>query len=217
MLRVGLTGGVACGKSTVGRMLADRGAHFLQADTLAHQLYAPGQPTYRAVVEHFGRDIVNLDRTINRQRLADIVFPDRIKELNAIVHPAVVDAQNEWMEEIERIDPEGIAIVEAALIIEAGAAKDFDKLIVVTCDLDSKVARYAKRANIPFEEARAEILRRSAAQLSDDDKAAHGDFLIDNSGPLEDTAFYVDALWMHLTEFSDHTTDRSAPRTPRVQ
>ena len=217
MLRVGLTGGVACGKSTVGRMLADRGAHFLQADTLAHQLYAPGQPTYRAVVEHFGRDIVNLDRTINRQRLADIVFPDRIKELNAIVHPAVVDAQNEWMEEIERIDPEGIAIVEAALIIEAGVAKDFDKLIVVTCDLDSKVARYAKRANIPFEEARAEVLRRSAAQLSDDDKAAHGDFLIDNSGPLEDTAFYVDALWMHLTEFTDHTTDRSAPRTPRVQ
>ena len=84
MLRVGLTGGVACGKSSVGRMLADRGAHFLQADTLAHQLYAPGQATYRAIVEHFGGDIVNLDRTINRQRLADIVFPDRIQELNAI-------------------------------------------------------------------------------------------------------------------------------------
>ena len=217
MLRIGLTGGVACGKSTVGRMLADRGAHFLQADTLAHALYAPGQPTYRAIVDHFGRDIVNLDRTIDRRRLADIVFPDRIGELNAIVHPAVVEAQTKWMAEIERSDPDGIAVVEAALIIEAGAAKDFDKLIVVTCDLDQKIARYARRANIPLEEARAEVLRRSAAQLSDDDKAAHADFLIDNSGPLEDTAFYVDVLWTHLTEFTDQPTDRSAPRPPRVQ
>ena len=217
MLRVGLAGGVACGKSTVGRMLADRGAHLLQADTLAHQLYLPGQPTYRAIVDHFGHDIVNLDRTINRQRLADNVFPDRIKELNAIVHPAVVEAQNKWMSDIERSDPDGIAIVEAALIIEAGATKDFDKLIVVTCDLDKKIARYAKRANIPLEEACTEVKRRSAAQLSDDEKAAHGDFLIDNSGPLEDTAFYVDVLWTHLTEFTDQPTDRGTSRPPRVQ
>jgi dephospho-CoA kinase len=217
VLRVGLTGGVACGKSTVGRMLADRGARFLQADALAHQLYVPGQPTYRAIVDHFGRDIVNLDHTINRQRLADIVFPDRIKELNAIVHPAVIEAQNKWLQDMERTDPQAIAIVEAALIIEAGAAKDFDKLIVVTCDRDKKIARYAKRANISVEEAAAEVLRRSAAQLSDDDKASHADFLIDNSGPLEDTASYVDALWMRLTEFTPQPTDRSAPRTPRVQ
>jgi dephospho-CoA kinase len=198
-------------------MLADRGAHFLQADTLAHQLYAPGQPTYRAIVDHFGRDIINLDRTINRQRLADIVFPDRIKELNAIVHPAVVEAQSKWMSDMERADPDGIAIVEAALIIEAGAEKDFDKLIVVTCDLDKKIARYAKRANLPLEEARTEVLRRSAAQLSDDDKADHADFLIDNSGPLEDAAFYVDVLWTHLTEFTDQPVDRGASSPPRVQ
>ena len=217
MLRIGLTGGVACGKSTVGRMLADRGAHFLQADTLAHQLYAPGEPTYRAIVDQFGREILNSDRTINRKQLANIVFPDRIKELNAIVHPAVIDAQNKWMSDIERTDPNGIAIVEAALIIEAGAAKDFDKLIVITCDLDKKIGRYAERARITLEEARSEVQRRSAAQLSDDEKAAHADFLIDNSGPLEDTAFYVDMLWMHLAEFTNQPTDRSAPRTPRVQ
>ena len=216
MLRVGLTGGVACGKSTVGRMLAERGAHFLQADTLAHQLYAPGQPTYQAIVDHFGRDILNDDRTINRHLLANLAFPDRIKELNAIVHPAVVEAQNNWMNGLERSDPKGIAIVEAALIIEAGAARDFDKLIVITCDLDKKVARYAKRAKIPLEEARAEVLRRSAAQLSDDEKAAHADFLIDNSGPIEDTAFYVDILWTHLTEFTDPSEDRRASGPPRV-
>ena len=217
MLRVGLTGGVACGKSTVGRMLANRGAHFLQADMLAHQHYAPGQPTYRAIVDHFGRDILNLDRTINRHHLADIVFPDRIKELNAIVHPAVIEAQNKWMFDTERTDPDGIAVVEAALIIEAGAAKDFDKLIVVTCDLDKKIARYAKRANVPLEEARIEVLRRSAAQLSDDEKAVRADFLIDNSGPLEDTAFYIDVLWTHLTEFTNQPKDRSVPRPPSVQ
>jgi dephospho-CoA kinase len=198
-------------------MLAKRGAHFLQADTLAHQLYAPGQPTYQAIVDHFGRDILNDDRTINRHRLANLAFPDRIKELNAIVHPAVVEAQNNWMNGIERSDPDGIAIVEAALIIEAGAARDFDKLIVITCDLDKKVAHYAKRAKIPLEEARAEVLRRSAAQLSDDEKAAHADFLIDNSGPLEDTAFYVDILWVHLTEFTDPTEDRSSSGPSRVQ
>src|SRR5664279_1324198 len=108
MLRVGLTGGVACGKSTVGAMLAARGAHYLQADTLAHQLYAPGEATYHAVVEHFGRDILSPDGTIDRGRLADVAFPLRIAELNAIVHPAVVAAQNRWMADAERSDPDGV-------------------------------------------------------------------------------------------------------------
>src|SRR5664279_6282111 len=130
MLRIGLTGGVACGKSTVGAMLAARGAHYLQADTLAHQLYAPGEPTYHAVIEHFGQEILNPDGTINRGRLANIAFPNRIAELNAIVHPAVVDAQNQWMADAQRLDPEGVAVVEAALLLEAGADKDFDQLIV---------------------------------------------------------------------------------------
>ena len=100
MLRVGLTGGVACGKSTVGQMLAARGARFLQADTLAHRLYAPGEPAYHAVVERFGREILNCNGEINRTRLANAAFPDRIGELNAIVHPAVVAAQNRWMAEV---------------------------------------------------------------------------------------------------------------------
>jgi dephospho-CoA kinase len=217
VLRVGLTGGVACGKSTIGYMLAEHGAHFLQADTLAHQLYAPGQPTYQSVIDHFGRDILNPDGTINRQRLANIVFPERIAELNAIVHPAVIEAQNRWMAEIERKDPHGVAVVEAALIIEAGAADDFDKLIVVTCELDQKIKRYAQRANIPVDQARAEVLRRSAAQLSDDEKASHADSIIDNSGPLEDTAHYVDMLWIHLTQFSAEPDDRHGSRRPRVQ
>lgn len=195
MLRVGLTGGVACGKSTVGKMLAERGAHYLQADTLAHQLYAPGEPTYYAVLERFGREILTCSGVIDRTRLANAAFPDRIGELNAIVHPAVVAAQNRWMSECERTDPSGIAVVEAALILEAGAAKDFDKLIVIICDFEQKVARYAQRAKMSLDAARAEVLRRSAAQMSDDEKASHADYLIDNSGPLEDTRYYVDVLW----------------------
>ena len=198
MLRVGLTGGVACGKSTIGKMLAERGAHYLQADALAHQLYAPGQPAYQAIVGHFGRDILNADATINRPRLANVVFPKRIGELNAIVHPAVIDAQNRWMKDVQQTDPDGIAVVEAALIIEAGAVKDFDKLIVVACDIEQKVERYAQRAQISREEARAEVLRRSAAQCSDQEKASHADYVIDNSGSLENTARQVDALWKEL-------------------
>ena len=204
MIRVGLTGGVACGKSTVGAMLAQRGARYLQADTLAHQLYAPGEPTYHAVVEHFGREILNPEGTINRVRLANAAFPNRIAELNAIVHPAVVNAQNQWMADAQRSDPEGVAVVEAALLLEAGADKDFDQLIVVTCDLDQKVARYAQRAGISLDEARAEVQRRSAAQFSDEDKASHADYVIDNSGSIEDTTRQVDALWAQLRKDSTH-------------
>jgi dephospho-CoA kinase len=204
MLRIGLTGGVACGKSTVGAMLAARGAHYLQADTLAHQLYAPGQATYDAVVAHFGREILNPDGTINRGRLANAAFPARIAELNAIVHPAVVAAQNRWMGDIQETDPDGIAVVEAALIIEAGAARDFDRLIVVTCNLDQKVERYSQRANISLEEARKEVQRRSAAQLSDEEKASRADYVIDNSGTIADTARQVEAVWQKLRTASAH-------------
>ena len=202
MLRVGLTGGVACGKSTVGAMLTERGAHYLQADTLAHQLYVPGQPTYEAVVEHFGRDILNPDGTINRARLANVAFPNRIAELNAIVHPAVIEAQNRWMAEVEREAPDGVAVVEAALIIEAGAAKDFDRLIVVTCNFEQKVARYAQRAKISAEAAREEVVRRSAAQLSDEEKASHADFVIDNSGSIKNTVRQIDGVWAELRKAS---------------
>jgi dephospho-CoA kinase len=198
MLRVGLTGGVACGKSTVGQMLVARGARFLQADTLAHRLYEPGEPVYHSVVERFGREILSCNGTIDRKRLANAAFPDRVGELNAIVHPTVVAAQNRWMDEVAHSDPDGIAIIEAALIIEAGAAKDFDKLIVVTCDWDQKVARYAHRAKCSPEEAKAEVLRRSAAQLPDTEKAARADFVIDNSGTLEATTRQVEALWAQL-------------------
>lgn len=199
MLRVGLTGGIACGKSTIAAMLVKRGAHFLQADALAHQLYAPGTPTYDKVVERFGSEILSDDgMTISRPKLANLVFPNRIGELNAIVHPAVVQAQTVWMKEIERSDPDGIAVVEAALLLEAGAAKDFDKVIVVICDFDRKVERFGRRTGVSPDAARAEVERRSAAQFTDAQKAGHADYVIENSGSLEDAERQVQQVWRKL-------------------
>ena len=198
MLRVGLTGGIACGKSSIAAMLVKRGAHFLQADGLAHQLYAPGTATYDKVVRTFGRGIVNEDGAINRSKLADLVFPGRISELNAIVHPEVVKRQNSWMSEVEQSDPQGVAVVEAALLTEAGADKDFDKVIVVTCDFEQKVKRFAQRSNVPLQVARAEVERRSAAQFSDDKKAKRADYIVDNSGLTENTERQVEHIWREL-------------------
>ena len=202
MLRVGLTGGVACGKSTIAAMMVKRGAHYLQADGLAHQLYAPGAATYEEVVRRFGREILNEDGTINRTSLANVVFPDRIDELNAVVHPEVVRRQNSWMAEIERQDPQGIAVVEAALLIEAGAHKGFDKVIVVTCDFQHKVEHFAGRANVPLDVARFEVERRSAAQFTDEEKARHADYVIRNSGSLQETERQVDDIWRTLQTLS---------------
>jgi dephospho-CoA kinase len=198
MLRVGLTGGVACGKSTIAAMLVKRGAHFLQADGLAHRLYAPGGVTYDEVVRRFGREILNDDGTINRTRLANVVFPDRIDELNAVVHPEVVKRQNQWMAEVGGQDPRGIAVVEAALLVEAGAHADFDRVIVVTCDFEHKVEHFARRAKVSPEVARFEVERRSAAQFTDEEKARHADFVVDNSGPLEATERQVEKIWQQL-------------------
>ena len=198
MLRVGLTGGVACGKSTIAAMLVKRGAHYLSADGLAHQVYARGTVTYDEVVRHFGREILNEDGAIDRTRLANIVFPDRIGELNAIVHTEVVKRQNGWMNEVERLDPHGIAVVEAALLIEAGAHKDFDKVIVVTCDFQRKVEHFAQRANVSLEVARFEVERRSAAQFTDEEKARQADYVVDNSGSIEGTEQQVEKIWQEL-------------------
>jgi dephospho-CoA kinase len=198
MLRVGLTGGIACGKSSIAAMLVKRGAHFLQADGLAHQLYAPGTDTYDKVVRSFGREILNEDGAINRSKLANLVFPGRIGELNAIVHPEVVKRQNSWMSEVGQSDPHGIAVVEAALLIEAGAEKDFDKVIVVTCDFEQKVERFARRTNVPLQVARAEVERRSAAQFPDEEKARRADYIVNNSGSAEDTERQVDLIWREL-------------------
>ncbi len=198
MLKVGLTGGMACGKSTVGEMLQARGAYVLQADRLAQELMKPGLPVYEAVVRHFGREILKEDGTIHRAKLAGIVFPNRIEELNQLVHPAVIQRQEDWMNEIGAREPHAVTIVEAALIVEAGAGRQFQKLIMVTCSQEQKIERFAKRLGVPVTAARAEVERRMAAQVADEVKVKNADFVIDNSGPLERLEPQVDKLWAEL-------------------
>jgi dephospho-CoA kinase len=208
MLKVGLTGGIAAGKSVVGEMFIALGAHLVQADRIAHSLMRPGEPVYNEVVRHFGREILNPDGSVNRAKLAELAFgatvsaeekrASRIQELNRIVHPAVIHSQEEWMQAIGAHDPHAIAIVEAALLIEAGAAKRFDALIVVTCDAEQRTDRFAKRQKVDLETARAEVARRMAAQLPDKEKIKSADFVIDNSGSLERTQEQVHSVWKDL-------------------
>src|SRR6266404_1519850 len=205
MLKVGLTGGIASGKSVVGEMFVVLGAHLVQADRIAHQLMLPGQPVYNEVVRHFGGSILNPDLSVNREKLAEAAFgsaapPEEspIQELNRIVHPAVIRSQDEWMEEMGRQDPHAVAIVEAALILEAGAAKRFDRLIVVTCSDEQRIARFAARQKLTLDGARKEVERRMAAQLTEAEKIKAADYVIDNSGSLEHTREQARDIWEKL-------------------
>jgi dephospho-CoA kinase len=204
LLKIGLTGGLASGKSVVGGMFAELGAHVIQSDAVAHSLMQPGQAVYAEVVRHFGPGILNPDGSINRSRLAEVAFgtpggaPARVQELNEIVHPAVIAYENEWMESIRRQDANAIAIVEAALILEAKAAGRFDRLIVVTCQPEQRVERFARRLNISVESAHAEVTRRMAAQIPDEEKIKVADFVIDNAGSMDFTRQQVERVFAEL-------------------
>lgn len=199
MLKVGLTGGVACGKSTIGQMLAARGARLVRADEIAHRLMQPGQAVYQKVLQHFGPSIVHQDGSIDRVKLAEAAFGGgRVEELNRIVHPAVIDYQDRWMAETGGREPYAVVIVEAALILEAGVQGRFDKLIVVTCRAEQKPERFAARQKLPLDAAGAEVGRRSATQIPDAEKARAADYVIDNSGDRAAAERQVDALWPEL-------------------
>jgi dephospho-CoA kinase len=216
MLKVGLTGAIASGKSVVGEMFVALGAHLVQADRIAHSLMQPGEAVYNEVVRHFGRHILNSDGSVNRAKLAELAFganavsnkadgsnatgskPARVEELNRIVHPAVLRSQVEWMEEMGRQDPHAVAIVEAALILEAGAAKQFDRLIVVKCSEEKRIARFAARQKIGIEAASKEVARRMAAQFPEAEKIKAADYVIDNSGSLDQTRIQVRQAWKEI-------------------
>jgi dephospho-CoA kinase len=204
MLKVGLTGGIASGKSVVAEMFAALGADVIQADQIAHQLMQPGESVYQEVVKHFGVAILNPDGTVNRSRMAEAAFgdrgtgPSRIQELNRIVHPAVLHRQEQWMDEVGRRDPKAIAMVEAALILEANAIKQFDRLIVISCLPEQRIQRWANRLKVSEQTARAEVTRRMASQLPDAEKLKAADYVIDNAGSLAETRAQVERLFPEL-------------------
>ena len=196
MLRVGLTGSIAVGKSFVSSVLAERGCHVLDADATAREVVAPGGEGLRRVVEAFGAGILGADGALDRARLGRVVFADEVKRqlLNSLLHPLIIAAQDEWLRDREREDPVGVAVIDAALMIETGSSRRFDKLIVVHCRDDVQLERLMRRDGLTREDAE----RRVAAQMPQAEKMRHADFLIDTSGTREETRARVAEVYERL-------------------
>jgi dephospho-CoA kinase len=217
MLRVGLTGGLGSGKSTVAARLRELGAEVIEADELGRALMEPGQAVYAKIVRAFGPEVVSADGRLNRRRLAEFAFQGgRLDELNAIVHPAVIAAQKEWMDGVFARNPSAVAVVESALVFEVerdarargeteGVLADwrrrFDCVIVVTAPDELKVARHVAKLSPPGDDrdaAEADARARLARQMPDAEKAPRADYVIDNSDDIVVLRARVDALWERL-------------------
>ncbi len=197
MLKIGLTGGIATGKSSVGKMFAELGVHTIDADEIAHELMRPGEKVYDEVVRRFGEDVLNPDKTVNRTRLAEFAFDQRrprIYELNSIVHPGVIQRYEQWMDDIGKREPDAIVMLEAALLLEAGLRRRFDRVIVVSCKPQQRIERWEKRLQVDAETARREVTRRMMAQAPDEAKIQAADYVIDNSGSVEETRRQVQKI-----------------------
>lgn len=209
MLQVGLTGGIATGKSFVLSVLAELGCEVIDADKLAHQAIEPGQVAYFEVIEKFGEAILLPDRRIDRQKLGSIVFGNEEArlQLNAIVHPRVFEAQQKWFEEVERRNPDAIAVVDAALMIETGSYKRFDCLVVVHCAPESQLERLMVRNNL----SRDAALKRVESQMPSKDKLMFADYVIDTSGTMEGTREQVGRLYRELKKLAERKRNPEPP------
>ncbi len=195
MLRAGLTGGIACGKSAVAAILREMGFRVLDADLLAHQFIEPGQPAYEEVLREFGRGICDEQGRIDRARLGAIVFADpaKLARLNRIVHPRVLEASDRQFAAWEKTEPHGVAFVEAALLVEAGYHRRLDRLVVAWCAPEQQKERLIARGM-----TREEAERRIGVQMPIEEKKRFATDLIDCSGTLEETRRQVDALAARL-------------------
>jgi dephospho-CoA kinase len=199
MLKVGLTGSIAVGKTFVVSVLAELGCMTFDADKIAHSVMEPGRPAYEDIVREFGEGIIAPGGPIDRQKLGALVFadePSRLR-LNKIVHPRVVEEQNRLLQAAEAKHPDGIAIIDAALMIESGGYKRFDKLIVVHCNRETQIERLMRRNQITREDAE----RRVAAQMSSEEKLRYADFSIDTAGTFDETRQLVIEVYRDLLRF----------------
>jgi dephospho-CoA kinase len=223
MLRVGLTGGLGSGKSTVSAYLRELGAEVIEADELGRALMEPGQPVFDEIVEVFGPEVVTANGRLDRAKLADLAFRGgRLHEVNAIVHPAVIAAQGDWMRSVFLRDPKAVAVVESALIFEverdarlrgesegilAYWRRRFDRVIVVTAPDEVKIARYVARISPTGwdEKVASDARSRLSKQLSDAVKVSRADFVLENHGDLAGLREQVDAVWKQLVELGNNS------------
>jgi dephospho-CoA kinase len=196
MLRIGLTGGIASGKSTVGRMFRELGCKVIDSDRITRQLFAVGNPVNAVVAEAFGPRVVASDGSIDRKILGELVFEnaDLRQKLNSIVHPAINQRQAEFLAQAAVEDSHAIGIVEAALIVEVGTYKNYDKIIVVTCPPKIQRERLRDRSGLTSEQ----IETRIASQMPLEEKIKVADFVIDNSGDIGRTRQKVDEVYRQL-------------------
>ena len=199
MLKVGLTGSIAVGKSFVCDVFRELGCHVLDADKTAREVVEPGTDGLLQVVTEFGKDILTDDGELDRKKLGSIVFRDEEKRqlLNSIVHPLVIDAQDRWIEAFQKTNPDGIAVIDAALMIESGGYKRFDKLIVVWCEPAIQLKRLMLRDNLTEIDAK----KRIDAQMPQDAKKQFADYLIDTSGGFDETRKQTIDVFQELKGF----------------
>jgi dephospho-CoA kinase len=196
MLTVGLTGGIASGKTTVGRMFVELGARLIDADVIVHELFRPGEAVNQAVVDAFGDRVRTADGSIDRTVLGEVVFnnPQARERLNSIVHPAVIQRQKDWLDELASREPDTVGIVDAALMVEVGTYRNYEKVIVVVCSLDEQRKRLRHRSGLSDEQIEARI----RSQMPMEEKAKYADYLIDTSGSHEDTRRQVESVFREL-------------------
>jgi dephospho-CoA kinase len=229
VLRVGLTGGLGSGKSTVGSYLRELGADVIEADEMGRALMQPGENVFNQIVRTFGPEIVAADGQLNRARLAELAFCDgRLQELNAIVHPAVIEQQRQWMNSVFARNPAAVAVVVTALIFEverdarARGESDtvlsdwrrrIDRIVVVTAPDEVKVGRYVGRLGIAGEsrkDAEADARLRLSHQIPDAIKASRADYVIENNGDREALRQQVEGLWARLSDESNKLSSRGS-------
>jgi dephospho-CoA kinase len=193
--RIGLTGGIASGKSAVAAMLRDLGFHVLEADSVSHKLMEPAQPAYNEITREFGTELLGVNGRIDRAKLASIVFadPEKLARLNAILHPRVEEMILRQFEQWRQDGIRDAVFVEAALLVEAGMTKNLDGLVVVRCKPEQQIERLRSRGM-----SEIEARRRIAAQLPLEEKLKHATVSIDCSGTIEETRAQVQALAARL-------------------
>jgi len=196
MLRVGLTGSIGVGKSFVASVFEELGCHVLDADHTAREVVMPDTPGLAAITHEFGEEILNPDGTLNRKQLGALVFADesRRQRLNHLLHPFIIARQDEIMREWEAEDPNGTGIIDAALMIESGGYKRFDKLIVVHCRPEVQLERLMLRDKL----SRDEALRRINSQMPQEEKLRFADYLIDTSDGFDSTRAQIISVHQQL-------------------